>query len=143
MHHPAKRSLAMCEHTGGVSRDFIVITYRDICSDHSIIERRNCLMTEAANSRSAAVGPELPRSRRNAIANIASDSAAPGLAWVRVCVLWRPRCINSENAGKTMTVLHHALFGDDSTKLGFNDICLLYTSPSPRDKRQSRMPSSA
>ena len=23
------------------------------------------------------------------------------------------------------------------------DICLLYTSPSPRDKRQSRMPSSA
>ena len=25
----------------------------------------------------------------------------------------------------------------------FMDICLLYTSPSPRDKRQSRMPSSA
>ena len=24
-----------------------------------------------------------------------------------------------------------------------NEICLLYTSPSPRDKRQSRMPSSA
>ena len=24
-----------------------------------------------------------------------------------------------------------------------NDPCLLYTSPSPRDKRQSRMPSSA
>ena len=24
-----------------------------------------------------------------------------------------------------------------------NDCCLLYTSPSPRDKRQSRMPSSA
>ena len=26
---------------------------------------------------------------------------------------------------------------------GLNNICLLYTSPSPRDKRQSRMPSSA
>ena len=26
---------------------------------------------------------------------------------------------------------------------GIYDICLLYTSPSPRDKRQSRMPSSA
>ena len=26
---------------------------------------------------------------------------------------------------------------------GGNGICLLYTSPSPRDKRQSRMPSSA
>ena len=25
----------------------------------------------------------------------------------------------------------------------FSDDCLLYTSPSPRDKRQSRMPSSA
>ena len=28
-------------------------------------------------------------------------------------------------------------------KVGLLDICLLYTSPSPRDKRQSRMPSSA
>ena len=28
-------------------------------------------------------------------------------------------------------------------KLGENTTCLLYTSPSPRDKRQSRMPSSA
>ena len=29
-------------------------------------------------------------------------------------------------------------------KFGLQDrICLLYTSPSPRDKRQSRMPSSA
>ena len=26
---------------------------------------------------------------------------------------------------------------------GYDEICLLYTSPSPRDKRQSRMPSSA
>ena len=26
---------------------------------------------------------------------------------------------------------------------GMPNICLLYTSPSPRDKRQSRMPSSA
>ena len=29
------------------------------------------------------------------------------------------------------------------TKKGWNWSCLLYTSPSPRDKRQSRMPSSA
>ena len=28
-------------------------------------------------------------------------------------------------------------------KLAKKSICLLYTSPSPRDKRQSRMPSSA
>ena len=31
---------------------------------------------------------------------------------------------------------------DVTIDLGF-DFCLLYTSPSPRDKRQSRMPSSA
>ena len=29
------------------------------------------------------------------------------------------------------------------TENRINQICLLYTSPSPRDKRQSRMPSSA
>ena len=28
-------------------------------------------------------------------------------------------------------------------RAGANEFCLLYTSPSPRDKRQSRMPSSA
>ena len=32
---------------------------------------------------------------------------------------------------------------DFSYLLAMNDPCLLYTSPSPRDKRQSRMPSSA
>ena len=31
--------------------------------------------------------------------------------------------------------------GIDTVKI--DDVCLLYTSPSPRDKRQSRMPSSA
>ena len=31
----------------------------------------------------------------------------------------------------------------DFTLYAMADICLLYTSPSPRDKRQSRMPSSA
>ena len=34
--------------------------------------------------------------------------------------------------------------GNDTRKICIWDIvCLLYTSPSPRDKRQSRMPSSA
>ena len=32
---------------------------------------------------------------------------------------------------------------EESIKLTKNNTCLLYTSPSPRDKRQSRMPSSA
>ena len=30
-----------------------------------------------------------------------------------------------------------------AVQMTLNDYCLLYTSPSPRDKRQSRMPSSA
>ena len=37
---------------------------------------------------------------------------------------------------KSVTEIHHKLEGEDHS-------CLLYTSPSPRDKRQSRMPSSA
>ena len=81
MHHPAKRSLAMFEHTEEVLRDFIVVIHRDICREHSPIGRRNCLMTEAANSLSAAAGPELSTTR-NPIANLASHSATAGLAWV-------------------------------------------------------------
>ena len=33
--------------------------------------------------------------------------------------------------------------GEFEINAKLNDTCLLYTSPSPRDKRQSRMPSSA
>ena len=32
---------------------------------------------------------------------------------------------------------------EQKEKTSWHNICLLYTSPSPRDKRQSRMPSSA
>ena len=38
--------------------------------------------------------------------------------------------------------LNKPFFGINFGSIGFL-ICLLYTSPSPRDKRQSRMPSSA
>ena len=33
--------------------------------------------------------------------------------------------------------------GEVFTRLGDDDTCLLYTSPSPRDRQKSRMPSSA
>ena len=40
--------------------------------------------------------------------------------------------------------MHLDLFRDPELfELEMRYICLLYTSPSPRDKRQSRMPSSA
>ena len=90
MHHPATRSLALCEHTGGVLRDFVVVFHYDICREHSLIGRRNCLMTKAANSLSAAASPELSITR-NPVANLASDEATAGLAGVQVCVLCLPR----------------------------------------------------
>ena len=89
MHHPANYSLAMCEHTGEVLRNFILVIHRDIGREHSLTGRRNYLMTEAVNSLSAAAGPELSTTR-NRIANQASYSATAGLAWARVYLLYRP-----------------------------------------------------
>ena len=51
--------------------------------------------------------------------------------------------LNAEDSGETSAQLHvrsDLLQPDGGGSAG---ICLLYTSPSPRDKRQSRMPSSA
>ena len=45
-----------------------------------------------------------------------------------------------ENEGGTVTI---TLKEYDKLRERQSYICLLYTSPSPRDKRQSRMPSSA
>ena len=39
--------------------------------------------------------------------------------------------------------LGNAEMAEDVFQTAFLHVCLLYTSPSPRDKRQSRMPSSA
>ena len=47
---------------------------------------------------------------------------------------------------KNLKILHCVFFPDpkfDIPIFGMDLVCLLYTSPSPRDKRQSRMPSSA
>ena len=54
----------------------------------------------------------------------------------------------SDNAGDgttTATVLAQAIVreGMKFVAAGMNPICLLYTSPSPRDRTRSRMPSSA
>ena len=45
--------------------------------------------------------------------------------------------------GKTTFVLGGVDGVSDSGMSGMSGICLLYTSPSPRDQRGSRMPSSA
>ena len=58
-----------------------------------------------------------------------------------------PDALSWEQAGgfaETFTTAHDALFSQTGLTMGERVcICLLYTSPSPRDKRQSRMPSSA
>ena len=46
-------------------------------------------------------------------------------------------CIDSSN------IIANELMSKKENKITHIMICLLYTSPSPRDKRQSRMPSSA
>ena len=44
---------------------------------------------------------------------------------------------------RALSELYFPLFEKKLESLGLNDDCLLYTSPSPRDQRGSRMPSSA
>ena len=49
----------------------------------------------------------------------------------------------AKRLGIELTGEMHACTGCSMSKAFRKGICLLYTSPSPRDKRQSRMPSSA
>ena len=50
---------------------------------------------------------------------------------------------NSRLCMSSAVVGYKQALGEDSVPIGYADICLLYTSPSPRDQRGSRMPSSA
>ena len=49
----------------------------------------------------------------------------------------------NENPGNIELTTEQVVVFKDGYCLVVKDGCLLYTSPSPRDKRQSRMPSSA
>ena len=58
----------------------------------------------------------------------------------------------TDSDGVILNLLHGPKFQFEGTSVGTDfiyhistvgNVCLLYTSPSPRDKRQSRMPSSA
>ena len=50
---------------------------------------------------------------------------------------------NSSNIDTPLTKINRSTYQALSNKTSTGQPCLLYTSPSPRDKRQSRMPSSA
>ena len=90
--------------------------HRDICREHGLIGRRNCLMIEAANSLSATASPKLSITCSFALGH-GRTRLGSGLRAVA------SRCLSRENAGRTMTVLHHALCGDGfDQNPGFNNI---------------------
>ena len=52
--------------------------------------------------------------------------------------------LTSEGIKKAMKgAIEASLFGNEKESPEFSPFCLLYTSPSPRDRQKSRMPSSA
>ena len=50
---------------------------------------------------------------------------------------------NNANIYSSGTVIANSTLGTNGNQITFNNDCLLYTSPSPRDRTRSRMPSSA
>ena len=61
-----------------------------------------------------------------------------GLDWAALKEEFRPDAIAAEDNEQLRGVLREMI-----DRLGQSHFCLLYTSPSPRDQRGSRMPSSA
>ena len=65
----------------------------------------------------------------------------------RVPIILGPSCeIARPNDFKTLSIAGMSLIvtrGEDGKANAFINACLLYTSPSPRDRQKSRMPSSA
>ena len=68
----------------------------------------------------------------------------------RLLQVWRLSLVRNIRAPKPSgiqkaikTAGKRANLVSEREKISLFDVCLLYTSPSPRDKRQSRMPSSA
>ena len=59
--------------------------------------------------------------------------------FIGVGAMGSPMALNILKAGIPL-VVHDV---DENKTIEHEKACLLYTSPSPRDKRQSRMPSSA
>ena len=64
------------------------------------------------------------------------NDTSEGVALQLLSQLPNPATVRDEDEDK-FTLLHHACYN------GWYEVCLLYTSPSPRDATLSRMPSSA
>ena len=107
VHHGTKRSLAVCEHIGEVLGDFILVFYRDICPEDSLIRGRNYITTETANAFSRR-GPGFIENKKfhsQSGCRLGHGRTRLG-SGLRAVAL---RCLSRENAGRTMSVLHKAL----------------------------------
>ena len=71
--------------------------------------------------------------------NILITGCSSGLGQALFNKVWEDDNLNPFGHYRTEDGDPHALIGDITDP----DFCLLYTSPSPRDRQKSRMPSSA
>ena len=76
------------------------------------------------------------------LAKAISLGEADGISYVALgyCHLSLGRVVSAENAYRMAILLHPESI---DARNGLVNCCLLYTSPSPRDRQKSRMPSSA
>ena len=70
-----------------------------------------------------------------------ADSAAAPLESIQITGSWLGSGL--QNSVKNFAGARTVLQKEDIDNTGAANICLLYTSPSPRDRQKSRMPSSA
>ena len=123
---------------------------------------RHALSVMCFHGQGNAVGPELTGYDRKNLSFLLPAIIDPSLAlreeYELVTLQLRPAALDDEGPTLSGFVTHLADqtltlkdLGGNETVIRLADIasrehsstCLLYTSPSPRDKRQSRMPSSA
>ena len=82
------------------------------------------------------------RAYLDAMAREANDATTSG-RWAKKRALIHERAVRHNPNSYKLWFFYLLERVDDVRGLRCDDVCLLYTSPSPRDKRQSRMPSSA
>ena len=98
------------------------------------------------NSLPIYLGYKYFRSKKGAFASFTSLMAIAGLSLgvaALVIVLSVMNGFEKELQTRVLGVVPQLIIRSNDNVINYEDICLLYTSPSPRDKRQSRMPSSA
>ena len=113
------------------------------------LSRRRAILLQRKATNSQASGKR--KDKRSPHIGVLASSVAAGAMMLAVpqaahaqVLPGDPQCVID---GTTVTCTGNLAAGvavtDPNVTLNVNNVCLLYTSPSPRDKRQSRMPSSA